>query len=155
MRRIFLTALAAASFVGLVAGCASSPYGSFLTEVAPAPFDGIASDAVRRLGSRWKPAKTRLVIQHTATDPFGSPFIGALRAQGYSVLESSNSPRQAGDPVPASDAADAVPLSYVVDRAGDLYRLKLIAGREVMSRAYVVNAGQFAPAGAWSVLRQE
>jgi hypothetical protein len=162
MKRLLLAACAAAS-IALVGGCAThSPYGSFLTAEAPAPFDGIATDAVRKLAATWKPAKTRLAIQHPSADPFGAAFVGALRTQGYSVLEftppgkAQPAAPAASDAAPATDlAGEAVPVSYVLDRAGDFYRLKLLAGREVLSRAYVVNAGQFAPAGAWSLLRQE
>lgn len=165
MKRLLLAACAAAS-IGLVGGCAThspSPYGSFLTTEAPAPLDSIARDAVRKLADTWKPAKTRLAIQHASADPFGVAFVGALRTQGYSVLEFTTVPSKAqpaaaaaSNAAPATHVAgEAVPLSYVVDRAGDFYRLKLLAGREVLSRAYVVNAGQFAPAGAWSLLRQE
>lgn len=162
MKRLLLAACAAAS-IALVGGCAThSPYGSFLTAEAPAPLDGIASDAVRKLAATWKPAKTRLAIQHPSTDPFGVAFVGALRTQGYSVLEFTPPGKAQPAAVAASDASlatdvagEAVPLSYVLDRAGDFYRLKLLAGGEVLSRAYVVNAGQFAPAGAWSLLRQE
>lgn len=162
MRRILLAACAAASIV-LVGGCATqSPYGSFLTAEAPAPLDGIATDAVRKLAATRKPAKTRLAIQHPSADPFGAAFVGALRTQGYSVLEftppgkAQPAAPAASDAAPATEVAgEAVPVSYVLDRAGDFYRLKLLAGREVLSRAYVVNAGQFAPAGAWSLLRQE
>lgn len=155
MRRFILAGCTAVFMTGLVAGCASSPYGAFLAETAPAPLDGISSDAVRKLAARWKPAKTRLAIQHTAKDAFGESFVGALRAQGYAVLEFVNPPRQAVNEAPVAEPGDAVPLSYVLDRSGDFYRLKLVAGREVLSRAYLVNAGQFAPAGAWSLLRQE
>lgn len=162
MKRLLLAACAAAS-IALVGGCAThSPYGSFLTAEAPAPLDGIASDAVRKLAATWKPAKTRLAIQHASADPFGAAFVGALRTQGYSILEftppgkAQTAAPAASGASPATDVAgEAVPVSYVLDRAGDFYRLKLIAGREVLSRAYVVNAGQFAPAGAWSLLRQE
>lgn len=165
MKRLLLAACAAAS-IGMVGGCATthSPYGSFLAAEAPAPLDGIASDAVRKLAATRKPAKTRLAIQHASTDPFGVAFVGALRTQGYSVLEftppgkaqPAAASAAASDAAPATDVGgEAVPVSYVLDRAGDFYRLKLLAGREVLSRAYVVNAGQFAPAGAWSLLRQE
>lgn len=162
MERILIAACAAL-FLCLGSGCAShSPFGSFLAAEAPAPLDGIASDAVRKLTTTWKPAKTRLAIQHPSADAFGASFIGALRTHGYSVMEFTP-PGQARSAAPAaSDASfakdvsgDAVPVSYVLDRAGDVYRLKLLAGRDVLSRAYVVSAGQFAPAGAWSLLRQE
>lgn len=158
MKRQFLIAATAAALLS-VTGCATqSPYGSFLSAPS-APMDGIASDAARKLAATWLPAKTRVSLQHSTADEFGAALVASLRTQGYAVLEFTppdKAPAKAEttDEAPQETASESVPVSYVLDRAGEFYRLKLLAGGQTLSRAYVVNAGQFAPAGAWSLLKE-
>lgn len=161
MKRQFLIAACAAALL-TVTGCATqSPYGSFLSATSPAPVEGIATDAARKLAATWLPAKTRVSLQHPTADDFGAAFVASLRTQGYSVLEytapdkaQAAAPAATPEEAPQPAATEAVPVSYVLDRAGEFYRLKLLAGGQTLSRAYVVNAGQFAPAGAWSLLKE-
>ena len=163
MKRHFVFASCAAALL-IVTGCATpppSPYGSFLAGSAPVPAEGIASDAVQRLAATWLPAKTRLALQHAMADEFGVALVASLRAQGYAVLEFTPQEKTGADAA-SGDASEpqvaaelvTVPVSYVLDRAGEFYRLKLLAGGQTLSRAYVVNQSQFAPAGAWSALKE-
>lgn len=159
MKRQLVFASCAAALL-IVTGCATapqSPYGSFISEAAPASTEGIASDAAQRLAATWLPAKTRIVLQHAMADEFGTAFVASLRTQGYSVREFTPPEKAEGVATGNADVSSdvvAVPVSYVLDQAGEFYRLKLLAGGQTLSRAYVVNQSQFAPAGAWSALKE-
>jgi hypothetical protein len=161
MKRQFLIAVCAAALLS-VTGCATQqPFGSFLLASASAPMDGIANDVARKMAATWLPAKTRVNLQHPTADEFGSALVASLRTQGYSVLEytppgkaEAAAPAESNEAPPQPAANEPVAVSYVLDRAGEFYRLKLLAGGQTLSRAYVVNAGQFLPAGAWSLLKE-
>lgn len=42
---------------------------------------------MRKLAATWKPAKTRLAIQHASADPFGVAFGVRFAPRAISVLE--------------------------------------------------------------------
>jgi hypothetical protein len=161
MKRQFLIAVCASALLS-VTGCATQkPFGSFLSGSASAPVDGLAHDVARKMAATWLPAKTRVSLQHPTADEFGAALVASLRTQGYSVLEytppdkaQAAAPAESNAPPPQQTANEPVAVSYVLDHAGEFYRLKLLAGGQILSRAYVVNAGQFAPAGAWSLLKE-
>ena len=140
--------------IGLV-GCAAapSPYGNF-SVATPAGVDRtVVEDTVRQLTTVYPPARTRFALQQTTSDAFGQRLMASLRAKGYELQESAQeSPKER--PLRAEDAAvttaTAVPLRYVFDRAGDLYRLTLVMGTQSLTRAYLAQNGTAHPAGAWA-----
>lgn len=128
----------------ILCGCATVPQTSnFVADGDQAP---IATDAVQQLASLYAPAHTALALQQPTSDPFGQALVQGLRARGYQVAEY----------VPANPREDAprpqagTPLRYVLDAAGDIYRLTLFVGDQAISRPYTAQAGSFTPAGAWS-----
>lgn len=127
-------------------GCATvSPYGSFLPENHQAIETAVAQDAVTQITALYPPAKTRVVLQHAATDPFGISLTDGLRNAGYALVEFSANP--------TGQAAEAgEPLRYVLDQAGDnnLYRLTVQIGNQSISRLYNSTGGNIAPAGYWA-----
>lgn len=139
----------AAALVLALAGCASTPrtaapQGNYLP-------DGIdqsrlAADAVRQLAALYPPARTSLSLQQPANDPFGAALLKGLRASGYSVAEVPATPAKA---VGSAQAQPRMPLYYVADPAGPVYRVMLTVGSESLTRAYVQLNGTMVPAGQW------
>ncbi|WP_075256221.1 conjugal transfer protein TrbH [Herbaspirillum camelliae] len=147
MNRIFLMLLL--SLATLTSACTTRQYGNFL---APAPFDQgkLAEDVVRQLIVLYAPAHTRIDMQQATPDPFGQALVKALRADGYAVSEYAP-PDTATARKPSS--TDALPLRYVLDRAGDmggnLYHVSLQIGNQTVARPYLVQDGVISPAGYW------
>jgi type IV secretion system protein TrbH len=126
----------------LLAGCAAPPEQSLnlapsLTRVQQ---QQIESDAVKKLVALYPPAKTRLSLQVSGQDAFGTLLASALREQGYALEEKSQDP---------SKATSGLPVRYILDRAGDLYRITLSIGADSLSRPYLLQNGVLAPAGCW------
>ena len=140
--------------IGLV-GCAAapSPYGSFSVETPAGVDRTVVEDTVRQLTTVYPPANTRFALQQAAPDAFGQHLMASLRAKGYELQESAQESTKER-PLRAEGAAattgTAVPLRYVFDRAGDLYRLTLVMGTQSLTRAYLAQNGTVHPAGAWA-----
>lgn len=128
----------------ILCGCATTaPGGNFVTEGDQTP---LAADAVHQLASLYPPAHTALALQQPTTDPFGTALVNGLRARGYQVAEYV--PANPREDAPRPQAGTA--LRYVLDAAGDIYRLTLFVGDQAISRPYTAHAGSFTPVGAWS-----
>jgi hypothetical protein len=139
-----------------LAGCAAppAPYGNFVQE-APAGYgQTLADDAARQLAAVYPPANTRLELQQAAPDAFGTRLTASLRARGYAIRDAVPVPVASGPSArredgPATAAAPVLQLRYVLDRAGDLYRVTLHVGDQSLARAYVAQNAALRPAGAW------
>jgi hypothetical protein len=140
--------LSAALVLALV-GCAATPrttapQGNYL----PGGIDQsrLAADAVRQLAALYPPARTSLRLQQPASDPFGTALLKGLRASGYAVTEDSAAPAKAAG---APQGQAGMPLYYVADPAGPVFRVMLTVGSESLTRAYVQLNGTVVPAGQW------
>jgi hypothetical protein len=144
MRKIALPVLLAA-----LTGCATSPkpagQGGFAT-ASPAFEKKMADDAVKKLVTLYPPAVTCFKLQHGAVDPFGTSLVASLRTQGYALQERKSASKDAANGKDSSRA-----LSYVFDQpAGtDLYRITLTIDAQSLSRVYLAEDGNVAPAGYW------
>lgn len=149
MRKFALLALL---LVGL-AGCAStsSPYGSFIQNTGAANGKTMADDVVKKLMALYPPASTRFNLQHATPDAFGASLIESMRAKGYALLEFQPEPAGAAAPAPATAVPTGMPLSYILDQAGDadLYRVTLLIQHQSLSRVYQIKDGMVYPAGYW------
>lgn len=151
MRRLAPAALLALALA--LAGCASTtgPYGNFV-ESEGLDHKKLARDAVKQLAALYPPAKTRFELKQRAPDAFGTALVATLRQQGYAVVEQAQEAKPEGAPAQApARAAPALPLSYILDHAGEseTYRLSVLVGTQSLSRAYLVQNGSFVPAGYW------
>ncbi len=130
-----------------LAGCATTStaptgYGSFVTSSSPANDKVVVDDVVKRLVTAYPPARTRLNLRQSTTDPFGSALVASMRTKGYALGEYQAAP-------PA--AADAYTFAYVFDQpAGTgLYRVTLLINNQALSRVYETKDGTIVPAGYW------
>lgn len=143
---------ATAALVLALTGCATTlqtaPQGNFL----PDNIDQarLASEAVRQLVALYPPARTRLALQHAATDKFGMALIKGLRDSGYAVQEVAPGAQRKHDAAPAKDG-DALPLRYVADPVGSasLVRITVAVGSQSLTRLYTAREGAVFPAGIW------
>jgi hypothetical protein len=150
-----------------LAGCAAtgtgtgtpSTYGNFIA-IAPAAHEKqLADDAARQLLLLYPPASTRLVLRQASADGFGKQLVELLRSQGYALQEVQppvGMLTTAATPAPtpaanAPDAAASVAFNYVLDTIASpkLYRVTLVLGGQIISRAYVPQSDAIHPAGAW------
>ena len=87
MKLHHLTSMVLLMILAGMSGCASKtpPSGSLVTN-APANFHGtLEADALLQITKVFPPAKTRLALQQSATDPFGVLLINDLRTKGYAL----------------------------------------------------------------------
>lgn len=134
-----------------LAAC-SSTYGKFSDTSADVDAQ-LARDTTAQLVRLYPPAKTGLAFTHRTADPYGAALVQDLRAQGFAVQEVARPTVESGQDhaVTATDQPpDGTSVSYVLDRAGDIYRVTVSVGADQISRAY--NAAG-APLGAWAVLK--
>jgi len=125
-----------------LAGCVtSSPYGNHLQQSSAASQEQMARDAAQQLSAIWPPAKTRIELHQSTPDAFGTALVRELRERGYATLEFN----PAVPPAPST----SVPLRYVLDEAGAMYRLTVMLGDQSISRPYKENDGALVPAGYW------
>ncbi|HSD83146.1 MAG TPA: conjugal transfer protein TrbH [Anaerolineae bacterium] len=147
MRKLAIAAL----FLFALAGCATTGhYGNF-AQSSNIDHQKLASDAAKQLAMLYPPAQTRLELKHATPDAFGVALVKTLREKGYSLMEFTPASRVSSAP-PADSASSALPLRYVLDKAGDdnLYRLSLMAGEQSITRPYLAQNGSFVPAGYWA-----
>ncbi len=136
MNRSFLVVI-----VLMITGCAVKTEQNFnlapkLTQVEQ---QQIVSDTVKKLTELYLPAKTRLSFQ-ASEHAFGISLLHDLREQGYEVQEQAqNTPN---DP-------SGLQLRYIIDQAGDLYRVTVMIGSDSLSRPYSEENGVLTAAGCW------
>jgi hypothetical protein len=106
----------------------------------------LAEDTVLQLSKLFPPAKTQLYFTRTADDAFGRALVAGLREQGYAIEETAAHP--AGEQM----QHDGLPVAYIIDPiVGDTgYRVSLMVGNGVLSRAYSVYRDGSLSGGAWA-----
>jgi len=141
-----------------IAGCASDPYGNFITSVN---FDQqksltgelftreLAGDAVKQLTVLYPPAKTRLEMKQVTSDPFGIALVNTLREHGYAIKEFNT--EEAESQTFKASTPPALPLHYILDQADDsnLVFITLLVGTQSITRPYRIQNGLLTPAGDW------
>jgi hypothetical protein len=163
MRILIVASVLAALALG---GCAANPmpYGTF-TGTSTIDSTALTSDIVAKLVVDYPPAHTRLNLGQPTQDAFGMGLVAALREKGYAVAEfgkqdAANEVKPRDElhraahpyffhaPAPAQASVD---MRYVVDQLGvdNLYRVTIWLGDKSLSRAYVAQGSELAPAGAW------
>jgi len=135
----------------ILTGCASGirkdVSSSFIAQAIPAgQQSSLALEAAQRLTMLYPPAKTRLEARPAGADTFGQTLILTLREQGYAVVEANEKTARKSPPV------SGLLLRYVLDRAGDtdLYQLTVFVGHQSITRPYLLENGEFVPAGYWA-----
>lgn len=125
----------------MIAGCAVKTEQNFnfalnLTQVEQ---QQIVSDTVKKLTELYLPAKTRLSFQANE-DTFGISLLHDLREQGYEVQEQTqNTPND----------SIGLQVRYILDQAGDLYRVTVMVGSDSLSRPYSEQNAVLTAAGFW------
>jgi hypothetical protein len=142
-----------------MSGCAKKTLqGNYLQTTSADQQQKLAGDAIKQIIKLWPPAKTKFEMQHAATDPFGLAMVKSLRNSGYALTEYKKASESTKSKVKGSSAAASIsnksvaqvyPLNYVLDQAGDLYRLTLSVGPQSITRPYLDRNGVFEPAGSW------
>ena len=128
----------------------------------------IATDTVKQLARLYPPAKTQFSLIVSDPESFGALLADRLRAKGYALSEKTErspimphdtfgaafSPKPADNRnMPAQTLATepGIKLRYVLDHSGrDFSRITMIIGGAVLARAYLIENGAIAPAGAWT-----
>ena len=132
-------------------GCATPKYGNLTSH---APYDVnivMVNDAVQRLESLYPPASTQLNIDQliAKNDTFGDNLIANLRNKGYAVQEYREK---------QSQTTDGLKLRYLIDvpRNQDIYRIKLMVGNDILTRAYMTDSNNtLVPAGSWARMEDQ
>ena len=144
MRKSIVPLLLLAGLAGCASTSKSPAYGSYVAGTSPATEKVVVQDVVKRLVVAYPPARTRLNLQHPATDAFGAALVATMRTKGYALGEYKAAPAAKTEP-------GAYAFAYVFDQpAGtDLYRVTLFINNEALSRVYEAKDGAIAPAGYW------
>lgn len=131
----------------LLAGCATTQYGNYVTDHSSSRNIVIASDAADQLMQLYPPASTKFNLQHPTADSFGIVLIESLRTSGYAVQEHvKTNPIKADNPPEAEDGAA---LAYIFDQSSDVYRLSVMIDEQILTRAYSPHEDTIQPAGSW------
>lgn len=147
----------------VVSGCASdAPYGYFVGAQVPMSVpERLADDTVKQMEALYPPARTQLALRHATNDPYGTRLVEALRLKGYALSDFHPTPAWYS-PVPPGGATPgfngprpvdslAIPLRYILDGPSDdhLYRITILIGSQILSRAYAAHSSGVSPVGAW------
>lgn len=144
-------------------GCTITPnYGNFTDSLPDNYNQRLVDDTVSQLIDIYPPAKTRLDLQQSTPDAFGSNLAKSLRAKGYALLEHHDSTKEESsrtkkDSTGKGKVSDSITpaflaLRYTLDQPSNLnlYRIELQIGQQSLTRAYIVENQSLSPAGAWS-----
>ena len=132
----------------VLGGCTSSA-GNFV-EDSSLDQAMMASNTVSRLVAIYPPAKTKIVMRQETPDTFGRNMVLDLRGRGYAVAEYVEPTVASKRPLPPAEEGTVV-LQYVVDRAdANLYRVRITAGKYVLTGAFSVCDGKTVSAGKWT-----
>jgi hypothetical protein len=149
----FSTLILALSLLLLQVGCATQPYGNFIQNPSLATSKAMADDVTAQLMRLYPAANTQFNLSHTVNDPFGHALIENLRLKGFAVQEATQQLIQrqklAAPHQSETEPQKGLILSYVIDRSGDLYHIKLMIDDMRLSRAFMVQADSIHPAGLW------
>jgi len=146
MHKIFSIVLILA-LLGCASGSQKYTINNFIAPTASAEQQStLAREAAQQLKTLYPPAKTRLEVRQTISDVFGQTLIMTLREQGYAVVEANTKVSQKSSP------ASGLLLRYVLDQASDtdFYHLTVLIGHQSITRPYMVENGEFVPAGYWA-----
>jgi hypothetical protein len=133
-------------FLSSLSGCAAVRNDHFTTPV-PAELDhSLAADAIKQLQTLYPPAHTKFNIDQPVpkTDSFGTSLVFQMREKGYAVQI-----------VDSTQPAEGLSTLYTVDKPASslfagLYRVQLIVGKAILTRAYTAGNNTAIPAGAWA-----
>lgn len=132
-----------------MAGCAMpvSQYGNLVANAPTGMNVKLVADTVTQLESLYPPAATKLILEQRISndDEFGITLLTTLRNKGYAVQEYL--------PDQPMLEASGVSLGYVIDapaKVQNIYRIKVKAGTNILTRAYTAQNDAITPAGAWS-----
>ena len=120
----------------------------------------MAVDAAGQISGFYPPAITRLKLQHSARDAFGTELTSTLRGRGFAVEEIVSSSMHAGEhamldvaaetKTPTTKGTTTKPMTYVVDRLGDSqYLVSIHVGDESIARHYQVHIDRLMAIGHW------
>lgn len=134
-------------------GCATQPYGNFIQNPSLTTSKVMADDVTAQLMRLYPAASTQFNLSHTVNDPFGHALIENLRLEGFAIQEATQQLIQrqklAAPHQPKTESQKGLSLSYVIDRSGDLYHIKLMIDDMRLSRAFMAQADSIHPAGLW------
>ncbi len=143
-----------------VVGCSIfGKYGDFAN--ASAAFnEHMAADAAGQVSEFYPPASTRLKLQHSARDAFGTALTSTLRGYGFAVEEMAPSSMHAGElplldavvetKTRTTDGTTTRAMAYVVDSLGDAqYVVSIHVGDESIARHYQVHVDRLMAIGHW------
>ncbi len=131
----------------LLAGCATTQYGNYVTDNSSSRNTTIASDAAFQLMQLYSPASTRFNLQHPTTDAFGAIFIENLRMGGYAIQEHIKTNLTPNSTPSTPD--NGTELAYILDQSSDVFRLSLMIDKKILTRAYRSHENNIQPAGSW------
>lgn len=125
----------------LIAGCAvkTEQNLNFAPKLTQVEQQQIVSDTVKKLTELYLPAKTRLSFQVTE-DTFGVLLLHDLREEGYAIAEKMQD---------TPNDSIGLHLRYILDQAGDLYRVTVMIGSDSLSRPYSEENRVLTAAGCW------
>ncbi len=136
--------------IAVMAGCATpmAQYGNLVANAPSGMNVKLVADTVTQLASLYPPAATKLILEQgiSKDDEYGLTLLTTLRNKGYAVQEYS--------PERPVLEASGVRLGYVIDAPAkaqpNIYRIKVKAGSNTLTRAYEARNDVITPAGAWS-----
>jgi hypothetical protein len=136
--------------IAVLLGCATpmAQYGNLVANAPTGMNVKLVADTVSQLESLYPPATTKLMLEQSISsdDEYGLTLLTTLRNKGYAVQEYF--PQQ-----PATDI-NGIGLAYVIDvpekAQSNIYRIKIKAGTNTLTRAYEARNEAINPAGAWS-----
>ncbi|WP_448949334.1 conjugal transfer protein TrbH [Lautropia mirabilis] len=167
MKRFALTSILAMTLVGCALTSPEDPYGDHLG--VNIDHDELAKGSVATLVTLYPPAKTKLVLQQKAADPFGVALLKRLRERGYAIEEPVKKSKSVKTPIPRNankfnplqgpepekkdtktEDQDGLPFRYILASSGpDLYHLTIIVGNQSLARPFLLRDGHLVAAGAW------
>ena len=133
-------------------GCVTTQHGVASSDTTKA-YQAMVTDTVSQMTALHPPAKTCFQMEQSLNDSVGSLFIPALRAKGYSLLESSKKMSRSHVNSQQHDrTAHCLPLRIRVDslRVPPVYHVVVRMGNEMISRAYGVRNDALHPMGSWA-----
>lgn len=145
--------------LGLIAsGCVMQPQqqekNNVSQNITPEMGRLMAKDTAAQISRLFAMGKTTLDFEQPVKDEFGTELINRLRQQGFAVhekiLPSTAIPTlftAKTEVTQESTLAPGVSITYVVGESQDLYYVHLKAGRESLTRTYVVSDSRVSPVG--------
>ncbi len=141
--------LAVTLFILALFGCANMGNDTMPLLIPVGMGNSMASDSIKQLQTLYPPAQTEFNIGQPVpkTDVFGTSLVFMMREKGYAVQEYN--------PTQSTGTLTGIGFQYSVDRPVSsaytgLYRVKLVVGKAILTRAYTAKNNMTIPAGAWA-----